>query len=596
MLYHAIVIAIIAGPLGLFAAMVATGCRAFGSDLARAGWIGIALMPVLVTGAWEVSLLFWLTSVFCSLLWFFLQPVVERKQHRPSIQTLMAVTFLAALAGLIIRNTGWVSRQETVATFLAASAFSVWATLAVTVALSVDRSQACSQKTRVARIGSTVLVGLAIALMLAWKDQFARNLNSFGSWPAQEASPASIFGSGDESLLDLRWFGIWVVVTVIGFACARIATRWFPVALQGQSLPSSDRRRLDRGWIDRSEELLIAVTALVGIALCWVLIRPSGLALPPDESTLMYQRMEHTASKMRSELIDVSMLDAKVEADRMQFDVQKFIPWREELIEVVELNSMRLPIAGAETDIDVDRGSLFRDLARTFAFAAECQIANRESEEAKRTLEAGLQWSVDSRRGGLMIDDLVGQACGGLFQRVIWLHRNEFSDVQCEELVGEIAAVIMGREEVAVIAQRDEAWVRSAFGWFGRLQQVASRWEVDSTAWSMNFEDARHRETASLRLTALELMLACHYREHGQYPISLEDLAWPSELSSAKQEMMRDPFLVSGEMVYENLGSTYLLYSVGPDAMDQKGINSIWVSKPTTLGDDIQLEVMYTDW
>lgn len=91
-------------------------------------------------------------------------------------------------------------------------------------------------------------------------------------------------------------------------------------------------------------------------------------------------------------------------------------------------------------------------------------------------------------------------------------------------------------------------------------------------------------------------MLACHHREHHQYPNSLGELAWPSDLSSVKQEMMQDPFLAAGEMVYKNLGSSYLLYSVGPDAIDQDGVNSDWVQEPTSIGDDIQLEVMYTDW
>ena len=596
MLHHIVVILIIAVPLGLFAAIVATACQTIRSDLGRAALIGVAMLPILITGAWELSLVFWLTAALCSLM-SFVRSLVQRRGFRPTIQTLMASTFLAALTGLIVNKTGLLSRQEVIATLLAAVAFSVWSTQGVSLAHSTGQMNTWSRKRWVGKYLSMVLVGFLTALMLAWRDQFACNLNSDGSWPPFEANFPWLPGLGNDSLFDLRWLGIWIAVTLIGFACARMASRWFPIAfkLRSGQINESSRWFQWRWWLGRSEELLIALTVLVCFGLCWVLIRPSGLLIPPSEPTLAFQRTKRISRTMQSELVDVSMLDAKVATDRKQFDVQAFLPWRKKLTEVIDLNSMQVPLTGSESDIDTDGGVIQRGLARTLVFAAECQIENRELEEAVQTLKTALRWSVESRRGGLLIQDMIGSACGGVFLNATWHHRNEFSNIQCEELVAELTAVIIDREDVATIIRRDEAWVRSAFGWFGRLQQFASRWEDDPFWWSIDYNDIRKRETASLRLTALELMLACHYREHQQYPNLLDELVWPSELVEVKQAMMQDPFLPSGKMVYRREGTTYLLYSVGVDGLDQDGINSDWMQGAIKSGDDIQLKVMFTD-
>ena len=87
------------------------------------------------------------------------------------------------------------------------------------------------------------------------------------------------------------------------------------------------------------------------------------------------------------------------------------------------------------------------------------------------------------------------------------------------------------------------------------------------TEW--DFRDLQCRETVSVTKNALlELKLALHaYRlEHGAYPVKITALV-PGYLKAIPD----DPFALKGPMQYKLKGSSYVLYSVGPDGKDDGG-------------------------
>ncbi len=89
----------------------------------------------------------------------------------------------------------------------------------------------------------------------------------------------------------------------------------------------------------------------------------------------------------------------------------------------------------------------------------------------------------------------------------------------------------------------------------------------------VRFNDARSSTENALLLTLLALRA---YRlDHGAYPAALSALA-PNYLKAVPD----DPFALSGPLRYKNLGSKYLLYSVGPDGKDDGGKPIFDAAKP----------------
>ena len=98
---------------------------------------------------------------------------------------------------------------------------------------------------------------------------------------------------------------------------------------------------------------------------------------------------------------------------------------------------------------------------------------------------------------------------------------------------------------------------------------------------AMGSTEPRHRSIIALeRLLAAELALRCYLAEQGHQPARLEQLV-PQYL----QRVPLDPF--SGKpVIYRPQGTHWLLYSVGPDGVDDGGSpvgHSVWGS--VTRGD-----------
>lgn len=74
------------------------------------------------------------------------------------------------------------------------------------------------------------------------------------------------------------------------------------------------------------------------------------------------------------------------------------------------------------------------------------------------------------------------------------------------------------------------------------------------------------KDDAENRLLAASLALRAYRLEHGKYPASLASLD-----SAGLKSVPRDPFGVGQPLGYRPAGTSYVLWSVGPDGMDQGG-------------------------
>jgi len=109
-------------------------------------------------------------------------------------------------------------------------------------------------------------------------------------------------------------------------------------------------------------------------------------------------------------------------------------------------------------------------------------------------------------------------------------------------------------------------------GWFSRTRR--SEWAADVAVALfvpvlevvVTVEDYRNTESELLRLAAC---LTAHRAEMGEYPVTLNALL-PNVLANLPVDIYRDrPF------VYRRTKSGYLLYSLGPNGIDDGGNNEI---------------------
>jgi hypothetical protein len=191
------------------------------------------------------------------------------------------------------------------------------------------------------------------------------------------------------------------------------------------------------------------------------------------------------------------------------------------------------------------------------------ELDNRPADAARVYLGA-IQFGDEISRGGFVINRLVGIACEAMgHTRLVTLAPK----LDCEQT----------RAVIAQLEEMDEASVTWGEVWqnekrFSRheLRKVhnpigwaKSAWEV----WSLrkSSEQRHDRIAARLRLLTVELALRCYRTEHGRGPDRLEQLV-PDRL----KRVPLDPF--SGHpLIYRVSGTNWLLYSVGPDGVDDGG-------------------------
>jgi hypothetical protein len=195
-------------------------------------------------------------------------------------------------------------------------------------------------------------------------------------------------------------------------------------------------------------------------------------------------------------------------------------------------------------------------------FMAEAQLAERRGDYAAAadTVMTSIRLGEASKRGGLVIDWLVGNAVSGSGIDELARLRTVLSPEVYRSLVKQLIAVADQSEPLAEIAKREHVWQQRAEGWRARIAFLQSALP------SASYEVIDQRFTAKFRLLVCDLALRDYQHDEHTLPERLEDLK-PRYLPSVPE----DPF--SGTpLVYRRLRAGFLLYSVGPDGTDHGGL------------------------
>lgn len=198
--------------------------------------------------------------------------------------------------------------------------------------------------------------------------------------------------------------------------------------------------------------------------------------------------------------------------------------------------------------------------------AAEGRLAELDGrlEDAARSYLDAIRFGNEISRNGFVINRLVGIASSAIGSFPL---AKLTPQLGCEQLKPVIA-------ELDKLDQASVTWseVRRAENIFMRhelrkqpnpFMMVPSWWQARKSI--QTAESVHHRAVSRVRLLETELALCCYRAEHGAPPAQLTQLV-PQYL----QRVPQDPF-GRQPLIYRAQGTNWLLYSIGPDGVDDGG-------------------------
>jgi hypothetical protein len=158
-------------------------------------------------------------------------------------------------------------------------------------------------------------------------------------------------------------------------------------------------------------------------------------------------------------------------------------------------------------------------------------------------------------------------------EQLLARHRNDVSPAKAGEIVAALEQMLSGREPLEVLVARQWVQMERSQGWQGKLLAVLAPYRTNPDGIAQA-RDSDIRSALSLHSVQILYAMRLYQVDHRRLPKELSELA-PNCLSQAPL----DPY-TRQPLVYEPTGATYVLYSVGPNGIDEGG-----------MGDDIDLSL-----
>lgn len=317
--------------------------------------------------------------------------------------------------------------------------------------------------------------------------------------------------------------------------------------------------------------LLAVVGAVVGL---WWWARPGTPTFPPLPNPNGYDDYLTAGQGMVGDPSGTEGMDVAGLRDLLGTNAEAL-----RLIRVGLSRESRVPVATqmtnftAHLDLPVLKRAAF--LLRAEALLTAC--AGRTNDAARIHLE-GVRFGREVSRGGFILHRLVGVAC----ERIALEPLIQLAPALDETGRRQVMEGLMKLEEQPV--QWSEIWraERAFIRHQARRNPNPLRGLLDY--WSARDElrkaEYRHHLPAVLaRLLWLELAVRSHVAEHGQPPETLAELV-PQWLPS----LPADPF-TGRPFVYRREGTNWVLYSLGPDRVDDGGQSGPRMGDPQARGD-----------
>ena len=225
----------------------------------------------------------------------------------------------------------------------------------------------------------------------------------------------------------------------------------------------------------------------------------------------------------------------------------------------------------APTDAQIANfGVLSRDLTSLKSIAkllsAEGRLAEMENRpaDAARSYIDTIRLGSETSRGSFLIGRLVGIACEGMGIIPLVKLLPKLSCEQMRAVVTELEQIDDRTVSWQEVLQNEKRFARAQMGKYPNpIKLLSDLWQ--GRRLRQGPHERHDLAAAHLRLLAVEMALRCYQSEQGKGPGNLNQLV-PKYL----RQLAIDPF--SGKpLIYRPAGTNWVLYSVGPDRVDNGG-------------------------
>ncbi len=258
--------------------------------------------------------------------------------------------------------------------------------------------------------------------------------------------------------------------------------------------------------------------------------------------------------------------DAGTAPDLDETALSVFVSTNSESLRLIRLGLTRacsVPTDAAITNFGAHMPHLMTIKHLAQLLAAEGRLAEmqgRSVEAAKNYMDA-IQLGNNSSFGGLLIDRLVGIAAERLGYAGLLKVVSKLDDTQLEPLIERLQKIDEGRIGWNEVNEVENRFARA------EARNIPNPWVLVASWWQSRAAKKKAREkheqmVTRLRLLTVELELRRYRAQHGAAPQRLDQVV-PGPVPL-------DPF-TEQSLIYRSIGTNWLLYSVGPDNLDNGG-------------------------
>lgn len=245
--------------------------------------------------------------------------------------------------------------------------------------------------------------------------------------------------------------------------------------------------------------------------------------------------------------------------------LREFISTNQEALRLVRLGLSRtcqVPTQAALTNM-AELANLKR-LAQLLNAEGQLAAMEQRPADAARTYLETIRFGNEISRGGFLIHRLVGLACENIGFSGLVKVIPQLDSEQLRSLPAALEQVDKQAVPWNEVMQGERLFMRH------ELQKSFNPWRWIAGWWQnrqvIKKAEAKHNFMAARRrLLTTELALRCYQAEQGHSPERLDQLV-PKYL----QHVLLDPFATQ-TLIYRAQGANWLLYSVGPDGVDDGG-------------------------
>ncbi len=193
------------------------------------------------------------------------------------------------------------------------------------------------------------------------------------------------------------------------------------------------------------------------------------------------------------------------------------------------------------------------------------EMEDRPAEAAGSYVDA-IRFGNEMSRGGFLITRLVGIACEAIGYAPLAKVVPKLSREDARIVLTELERVDAGRVTWAEALRGEKYYVRYQYAHHFNPIMWAQGWWQSRGSKDKEKAEVKHKMViAHERLLTAELALRCAQSEQGHPPARLDDL-----VTNYLSRVPQDPF-TGQPLVYRPQGTNWLLYSVGPDGVDDGG-------------------------